>query len=345
MRTSLRLALLACAGLVALAVANAAWAAYTPRLIIGGTTHALRVENSVVISVSQDENDDPTAKIDITVPEGYVENFTAAPGTEIGIVEATLKLHELGGVKVDVSGQVRADNPANHTSNACAPGLHTAVWLLQVTLQGQAITVPIYVDDVPNVPTRSARIQLCLAGPIGTPRGAQLLSASFLVRDVFTNPSTAAVYTWSAFFTPYNPGTPTPNPPGTVESRAVVPIPIRVRVLRARKSGRNVTITGAVTIPGDLVPASVQIWAGTSSRRLRRSGSARVAGAGRFTARRRAPRRARFAFYQARIDLPPVDITAQACATPSLAPRGCVTGTMTPVTLRSNTVRVRLRRR
>jgi hypothetical protein len=350
MRMSVRLALLACASLIALAATNAAWAVYTPRLVIAGTSHALNANNTLVIGVSQTANDDPTAKITINVPEGYQETLTQAPGTAIGVVAGTVILRGAGGAEVNIQGAVRADDPNRYLDpalNQCdkpAPVRHTAVWVLDVTIAGNPFRVPIYVDDVTNVPGVSARISLCLAGPVGTPSGTQLLSAAFSVQGVFRNPSSAKPYTWSSLMTPYVPGTPNPNLLRTVESRAIVPMPIRVAT-KARRVGRFVIVSGTITIPGQLVPANVQIWAGATARRLRRSGSARVTGAGRFTVRQRVPRRARFWFYQARIDLPAVDITRSSCTPPSPAPAGCVTATMTPVDVRSNIVRVRLRRR
>jgi hypothetical protein len=351
MRMSVRLALLACASLVALAAANTAWAVYTPRLVVAGTSHALNANNTVIIGVSQSANDDPTAKITINVPEGYQETLTQAPGTAIGIVQGTVILRGAGGAEVNISGTVRADDPSRYLNpavNQCdkpAPVPHTAVWLLEVTIAGNPFRIPIYVDDVTNVTGVSARISLCLAGPVGTPSGTQMLSAVFSVQGVFRNPSSAKVYTWSSLFTPYVPNTANPNLLGTVESRAIVPVPIRLTT-KARKVGRFVIVSGTITIPGQLVPANVQIWAGSTPRRVKRSGSARVTGVGRFSVRRRAPRgKVRFWFYQARIDLPAVDITQSSCTPPSPAPAGCVTATMTPVGVISNTVRVRLRRR
>jgi hypothetical protein len=276
--------------------------------------------------------------------------LTQAPGTAIGVVAGTVILRGAGGAEVNIQGAVRADDPNRYLDpalNQCdkpAPVRHTAVWVLDVTIAGNPFRVPIYVDDVTNVPGLSARISLCLAGPVGTPSGTQLLSAAFSVQGVFRNPSSAKPYTWSSLMTPYVPGTPNPNLLRTVESRAIVPMPIRVAT-KARRVGRFVIVSGTITIPGQLVPANVQIWAGATARRLRRSGSARVTGAGRFTVRQRVPRRARFWFYQARIDLPAVDITRSSCTPPSPAPAGCVTATMTPVDVRSNIVRVRLRRR
>jgi hypothetical protein len=350
MRTSVRLALLACASLAALAVANTAWSAYTPRLIVGGTSHALKAKNTVVIGVSQSAADDPTAKITINVPAGYQENLTQPAGTTIGEVEGRVILRGAGGAEVDIRGTVKTDDPARYldpTLNQCdkpLPVRHSAVWVLDVTIAGNPFRVPLYVDDVTTVPGVSARISVCFAGPVGTPSGTQLLSAVFAVQGVFTNPTAAAEYKWNGLFTPYVPGTATPNPLGTVESRAIVPVPIRIR-LQARKRGRFVTITGTVTIPGALVPSSVQIWSGANPTKLKRAGSGRVSSRARFSVKRRAPKRGKFTFFQARIDLPAVDITQDGCAPPSPAPAGCKTATMTPVFVRSNTMRVRLRLR
>ena len=353
MRTSVRLALLACTSFVALAVANAAWAAYTPNLVVV-SSHKLGARSTVAIGVSQSDTDDPTARISINVPTGYEETLTQAPGTEIGALAATLILRGTGNAQVDVTGRVVADDPrkddyVNPARNRCAPGLHSAVWVATVVLPtGQNLPVPIYVDDVTNVAGVSARITLCLVGPIGTPSGAQLLSAAFAVNGVFRNPSRRAVYTWSGIFTPYTPGTPNPNVLGTVEARALVPLPVTL-TLRTVKRGLNITLTGNVSLPGVFVPSSVQMWAGSTTRRLRRSGTARVSNVtSRFSNRRRAPKRARFWFYQVRINIPAIStsqITAEACKSPSVAPRGCVSGTLSPIDVRSSVVRVRLRRR
>jgi hypothetical protein len=347
MRTSIRLTLVACASLAALVFANAAWSAYEPTLLIAGSRQTLNSPAEILIGVAQgSRDDDPTAKIDISVPEGYSERLGAAPGTVIGDVVANVILRGAGNAEVEVTGQVRADNPASHTTNQCAPGLHTAVWVLEVTLAGTPVRVPIYVDDVTTLPGVSARIQLCLAGPIGTPSGSQLLSAIFTVRDVFTNPSRRAAHVWSALFTPYNPGSPLPNAAGTVEARAVVPLPVTI-TMTTRRKGRVVTISGRVNLPGNAIPAQVELWSGPSARRLRRVTRLRVRSNGAFTARRRVGRRTRIQFYQARLDTPFAGAEAFGyCQNPPpRVPRGCVSATFSALDVRGPARRVRFPRR
>jgi hypothetical protein len=345
MRTSIRLTLVACASLVALVVTNAAWAVYEPNLLVTSERTTLGAPTTLLIGVAQTRDDDATAKIDISIPEGYNERLVATPGTKIGDVAATLILRGAGNAEVEVTGEVVADNPASHTSNQCAPGVHTAVWVLTVTLAGTPVRVPIYVDDVTTVPGMSARIQLCLAGPIGTPSGAQLLSALFSVTDVFTNPTRRAAHLWSALFTPYNPGTPVPNAAGTVEARAVVPLPVTV-TMTARRKGRIVTLSGRVNLPGNAIPSTIEIWSGPNTRRLRRITRARVRSNGTFTVRRRVGRRTRVQFYQARLDTPFANAEAFGyCQTPPpRAPRGCISATFAALSVRGPVRRVRFPR-
>lgn len=344
MRTSIRLTLLAFASLVALAFTNAAWSAYTPRLLVASERVGLGAATTVVIGVQQAATDDPTAKITISVPAGYSEQLNAPPGTVIGEVRGTVVLRGAGNAEVDVQGQVRADNPATYVSNPCAPGVHQAVWVLDVTLAGTPVRVPIYVDTVTNVPGVSARIQLCLAGPIGTPSGSQLLAAAFEVRGVFRNPSTRNTYVWSGLFTPYVPGTATPNAAATVESRAVQPIPVTVSVVVKRK-GNRVTVSGRVSLPGNAVPARIQIWSGPSARKLKRKTNLRVNRNGTFRSVFRVRGKAR-PFYQGRIDTLFADAMGfgYCSAPPSPAPRGCVSATFAALYASSRVVRVPRRR-
>jgi hypothetical protein len=195
MKRVIRLALVVSAAVVSLAVTSSAWASYSPSLTVTASNNKPGAATSLLLGHIQTPTDDPTAKDTIYAPLGYGVNLTQAPGTKIGDVSATLILRNGGNAEVAVDGSVVADNPANHPNDQCAPGLHQAVWNLNINVAGTPLTVPLYVDAVtagPEAAFASAKIQFCLAGPIGTPAGAQLEFAFFDVNGVFSNPRTRA---------------------------------------------------------------------------------------------------------------------------------------------------------
>jgi hypothetical protein len=109
------------------------------------------------------------------------------------------------------------------------------VWILNLSVAGQTIALPLYVN-----PTAGAEQALGLQAehlppaarmcPIGTPgrsaNGAQVLDASFTVNAVFKTPTSAGTLRWESLFTPYNRGKGTPNLAGTFETRSLVSLPV-----------------------------------------------------------------------------------------------------------------------
>jgi hypothetical protein len=350
MRTSIRLLVVLCVSVAALMSANAAWAVYEPNLRVATISNSLNTPSILVVGIAQTPSDDATAKLDIFVPEGFNEQLTATPGTTIGAVSGAVIARNLGNAEIEFQGVVRADNPATYLNNPCTrqPTPHGAVWVLEVTIAGTPFRVPIYVDNVTTIPGVSARMQVCLAGPVGTPNGTQVLRAAFAVQGVFQNPPTRGVYTFSGLFTPYVAGSATPNPVGTVESRAIVPLPVSV-TLRTQRRGRRVIVSGRINIPGNALPATVELWTGPTARRLRRVARLRVRANATFTTTRRYSRRTRIQFFQVRINNGFADASGapfNACASPpSRAPAGCVSAWFTALDVRSSVRRVRFPRR
>jgi hypothetical protein len=253
MKRVIRLALVAGVAVVSLAITSSAWASYSPSLTVTTSKNAPGAQTSVLLGHVQSPADDATAKDTIYAPLGYTLNLSQPAGTKIGDVSARLILRGGGNAEVDVDGHVVADNPANHPNDACAPGMHAAVWNLNITVAGTPLTVPIYVDPVtagPEATFASAKIQLCLAGPIGTPAGAQLEFAFFDVDNVFSNPSNTTDRIWHATFTPYVSGQPVPNPAGTTEGQAVIPGRVALTMkTKSLKHGR-VIVSGKLTVDG-----------------------------------------------------------------------------------------------
>src|SRR6186997_426756 len=223
----IRLAIAAGAVMATFAFTGSALAAYQPRLIVTSLTNGANKPTTMLLEHLQTAADDATAKDTIYAPLGYQATLTQAPGTNLGTVDATLILRQGGNATADASGPVVVDSPANwgpQATQCTGTATHEAVWRLDITVAGSPLRVPIFVDHAagPEAAFSSVKIQFCLAGPIGTPAGAQLLDAFFDVQGVFTSPANTQPRVWRAVMTPYVAGQPNPNPAGTVESQAVV---------------------------------------------------------------------------------------------------------------------------
>jgi hypothetical protein len=324
MKRFTRLALAAGAMFAALAFSSSAWAVYAPSLTVTSSRNGPGRPTSILLGHIQTAADDATAKDTIYAPPGYGVNLSQAVNTKIGDVSARLILRSGGNAEVDVEGQVVTANPALHTSNQCAPGLHAAVWTLNITVAGTPLTVPIYVDPVtsgPEAAFASVKIQLCLAGPIGTPAGAQLLFAFFDVNGVFTNPSNTADRIWRATFTPYVAGQPTPNPGGTTEGQSLVPGRVSLTMKsKSLKRGR-VTITGRLLVDGrPYRGATIELYVGT-----RKVAQTRTNARGNYTFKRKIKKRTRFGAQV--LELSDLALPCPAPGIPGV-PQGCQTATI-----------------
>ena len=322
MKSIYRLAVVGAAATVALAVAGNALA--TQKLEVSQTASP----QAVTIKVSQAQTDQQPAKIQIYVPTGYVLNATQAAGSVIGTTTGNVLARDLGNIPVPLAGDVIVDNPANHLTDACAPGTHAAVWILRLSVLGQTIALPVYVDPTSGAESAlgAAKLQVCLGPadvPQGTPgrspNGAQLIDATFTVNGVLTPPSGAV--RWIAFWTPYNAGTGTPNVAGTVETRSLVgPGSITLNARVTSKKRKQVTLAGSVSQSGLPVAGRVSILINGRART-----SATATAGGRYAKRARGT--GKRSTFQARVTVAARDITSTGCATPTQTGVSCVSAT------------------
>jgi hypothetical protein len=338
MRRFIRLAIAAGAVVSALAFSGSAWAAYGPSLTVTSQRTAPGSSTAIILGHVQTAADDPTVKDTVYAPPGYGVNLSQAVGSKIGDVSARLILRQGGNAEVDVEGEVIADNPAAHPNDPCAPGLHQAVWKISLSVSGTALpTVYVYVDAVtagPEAAFASAKIQFCLLGPVGTPVGAQLLFAFFDVNGVFTNPANTADRIWRATFTPFFPGTATPNPGGTTEGQALVPGRVALSVKsKSLKRGR-VIISGKLLINGrPYRGAVVELYKGN-----KKVGQARTNAQGNYTFRKTIKKRTRYGVQVLEIR----DLALPCPATPLPGvPQGCRTATISFFAFKTVTARRR----
>ena len=326
MGRSVRLTVLGSAAALALAVTAIAAASYRPSMGVFQETYKPSGARAVTIVVAQEKVDDPTSRILIYAPPGYKATLTQTPGTTIGAVIADVQVLDLGPNALPLKGPVKADNPANYpaASNLCTPGVtHEAVWTLNAALPGQpANPIPVYVDHTTGAEAAfsSLKLTVCFrdptlpaADPRRSPNGTKFLDAAFSVKGVFTNPTSAGNQLWRSLFTPYTPGTGTPNAAGTREAQGVVPMPYNVSIKRIRKARPGFfRLAGTVNVAGS-APSGVGVLLfagvrGKSGVNFKAVASTKTR-KGKYVFNRRLPKKVTYLF----VERPPTSI---ACAVP-----------------------------
>jgi hypothetical protein len=350
---TIRFVLLSSVCALALAFGGNALAAYNPSLLVAGTSHALGSGGPVVIGVGQDQNDDATGILNIYAPLGYGVTLTQAPGTRIGDLEAIVLVRALANARVPIQGTVTARDPGAYTNPQqfpCGQGVrHEAVWLIESTLAGNPLQIPIYVDRITTgaeAQFASARMRICLASPYipphqGAAAGASLIVAAFSVTGVFSNPNTRGTYPWNALFIPYAPGTGTLNPTNAAQSTSYTRLPVQLAVTakRLKKRGkrpRMARVTACLSEAGQPVRGvRVNILAGRTARRTGRVAFGRTNARGCVTRTIRV--RYRVTFIRASTSVPERDVTSSPGCTPpispapgQLPPARCTSATLAP---------------
>jgi hypothetical protein len=260
MKKSLRLMVLACVTFAGVAFAAPALAAYNPSLTIEQSSYKPGARITADTFIFAPKDDDATAKLTIVGPAGYGVNLSQAPGTKIGTVAAVVKSNALAGALLPLSGDVIVGNGTDPTIVAASQQCtgrpaNQATWVLNATLQGQTVQIPVFVNKPAAGP--SATLEICLRPPQVATLGAQLVAADFTTSGVFTNPSARNGYEWSGIFTPYTTGGTTPNLAGTVEWRTYVGLPSALTFKRV-KSRTGLRFAGALSIAG-LNPRGIRL--------------------------------------------------------------------------------------
>jgi hypothetical protein len=338
MKTTLRLATVAVTAASALALAGNALA--TQKLAVSQTT------NSLTIKVTQTANDQQPARINIYIPSGYTLNTGQPAGTNIGTTNGQVFARDQN-IPLPLTGNVVVDDPAKYTTSSCSPGNNQAVWLLNLSVAGQTIAIPVYVNptSASEAGLGSAKLTVCLApadtpqgSPGRSPFGAQLLSATFTVNGIFTaSPASAR---WTSLWTPYSVGTGVPNAAATVEARALVgPGTVTIAGVVTNKRKRMVQIRGRVATAGaGLVGANVRLLV---NGKQRFSTTTTANGAYRFNLQKTS-RRTVTTFFQTRATSAERDVTPTGCTSPSVPGVSCVSATQGAFTSLSRKIKIRL---
>jgi len=317
------------ASVAALVAVPSALAAYTsPKLEV-------RQAGAVVtIKASQAPDDDATAAVLISAPEGTQLTTTQAPGTVLGTVRALVIATALGGAQLPIEGQVLVAPPGAvpaEVVQACiGEEASAATWLLALSAAGQQLSLPMFLLADPTA------IAVCLPHPSTATFGAKLVTADFSVSGVFSPTRLGA---WVAFWVPWNATGDAINAAGTVASpAAIAPGAVTIAARRTGPRGAGAIVTGRVTQAGQArAGATVQVFGGPRRTGLRRLGRVRVSASGTYTFRARTG-----TFFRATA----VAVTAAApplCAalTSVLAPIPCVNPTTNGFTAQSRVLQKR----
>jgi len=354
MKRSTRAALAAVAVGAMLAFAGGAFAANTGTVAVWHTPMVLGGSSSTTIHINLPQATDPIAAINIYVPTGYTLNTSQATGTSIGNVDATAFSHD-NNLTLPLTGTVTTDAPANHVadSTACArTATSAAVWILNLSVAGQTIALPLYVNPTAGAEQAlgAYKLSICLPPPdvpIGTPgrsaNGAQVLDAKFTVNGIFSTPSTAGILRWESLFTPWNAGKGTVNLAGTFETRSLVALPVGLS-LTATHKGTAYTVRGKASEGGIPAPGTaVLILRGTVPSKLVKVAAARTSPVGTFSSSGKV-RPKKTTYFKATASVKERDFTTQGCVNPlpaTVAPAGCVSATLPPWTATSPVVKVK----
>lgn len=343
----------AAAILAGLVVAPGAWAAPNSASISVAFSPAKLLSGAqTTIHVNVATTSDAVAQVNIYASAGVAANLGQSAGTTIGSVDATAIAHDQGGLTLPLAGSVVTDDPAKHTADVCSPGTNQAVWIMNLSVAGQTLPIPIYVNKTSGAAAAlgAYNLKICLPPwdvPVGAPGraafGAQLVDARLVLNNVFTAPTTAGSPAWTMLVTPYTPGVGTPNPAETWEARAFVPLPVvlTIKVSFVKKTS-TWKLTGKLTEGGKPVPRwSIRIARGGSSTALPTQSSTKTTLSGTWsTAGHLKP--ARTTYFQARASAQERDYTQTGCANPdtTFVPAGCKSATLPPWAVTSVVVRV-----
>ncbi len=235
----------------------------------------------------------------------------------------------LSAILVGLGGPVSVSGPlvlAPAGTEACGAAGHDAVWALEL---GTA-SVPVAVDALSSGEAESAygsyRLELC------PPSGLALRALELRLDGVFAAPAGVGAYTWRAVLDPGDPA-------AAVEARSTELLPVRLTLRGSYgRGGRAAVLAGALTAGGrSLAGSPLVVRAGARATALVRSGSARTDASGRFRTERSIVRDTVF-----RVTATvPERSDPTGCDAP-IVPGGCVSATLSPFSVRSEPVTVRV---
>jgi hypothetical protein len=195
-------------------------------------------------------------KFVIEIPSGYTLDLTAKPGTNIGDVAISIVGVNTPSFATGL-GSLDAKDPKDFLSDpvaqACAPGVHAAVWAVSTSIAGQQVSMTVFAD-----PAQAGGGYVLQACPAGLAIADAVSSASISLSGInLVSPTSPGDYRWRTIVTPQT--------RSAYELQAVVPLPESV-TLKARydRKRKTATVSGTVVEGGRPVPRAPVVIYGSS---------------------------------------------------------------------------------
>ena len=277
--------------------------------------------------------------INIYVPTGYTANLSAASRCDH---RQRRRDRERSRRRADAAAHRpgHGDDPDDRSpGDVCSPGTHAAIWNLNLSVAGQTLVLPLYVDPTSGAATAlgAYQMRICLPPwdtPVGSPgrafEGAQLLDAKFTVNNIFSGADERRSPSGTRCSRRTTPAWARRTPPPRSRRASLVGTPSLT--LKATKKNGKYAVGGKLTEGGqarrrrerDRAPR--QLGDEVDQGRQRDDGRRAARG------RRPASSSARSPSSSRRRPRPPErDATATGCAYPlpaTIAPGGCVSATL-----------------
>ena len=329
-RLAARLVVLGLLGAAALALAGAALGAVNPHLVVASVDKARG--QTLEITASKQMADDPVARVQLYVPNGFSLNSPAV-GLHVGLASARVVMRDVNAsAAVTYAGTVTAISPSDssisYEGSNCDPNQHLAAWNVQLAGGKSSLSFPIFVDATsgqaasfgPYVLVVCFRPADLAAGDPDRSVNGDVVDSFSLALAPFFRPPMSGAYRWRSIWTPFQAGTGTLNLAGAVEAQSIVNIPTGQIVIFGKKStmsihGKRVevaTISGQVLVGGEpRGPGLVTIRHGAVPTKLVSLGGDRTGTNGGYT--KLVILTGKREYFQASTNLAAMDLGASAC--------------------------------
>jgi hypothetical protein len=296
-----KLGALAVVSAFAAVFAGSAFGALSPTLAVSGSRLGADEAFGPTFRIATNATDEPVARFTVYVPLNWTLSSPSSPSSTIGTVNAKFRLADRSGSVVAGKGSIVADTKgAPGQASSCDNATHDAAWLMNVTVEGQAVVVPMFVDRASGSEAAYASYRIVMCPPASevaastagrAPLGAKLVEADFNV-SAFTGGSAQGEQLWRVLATPFATGTASAATTGSVEAQSLMRSPTIVRLsAKHTKGSRTVTLSGYLKENGSpIANVPIAIGSGTRSTRLKTLRTVRTSDNGTFSLRVALPK-------------------------------------------------------